>query len=57
MVTDIEEIKCKKIDKFVEKYDLLTHTDTHTQTNRWAGILLVALIRIYGCTSLYECIE
>ena len=27
-----------------------THTSTHKQTNRWAGILLVALIKIYDCT-------
>jgi len=32
MVTDIEEIKCKKIYKFVEIYDLLTHIHTHTHT-------------------------
>jgi hypothetical protein len=50
MITDIDVVKCMNIYKCVEKYDWPTHKQTHT--HKWAGILLVSLIRNYDYTSL-----
>jgi hypothetical protein len=53
-ITDINVIKCTNVYKFIEKYYWPTQTHTHTHTNkhtqRWAGIPIVTLMRIYDGT-------